>query len=235
MAFKPRPLRAVPWLWSILGLPCLIALSGCAHSYYYLPEIDGEGAIHGRKGGIIYTIPPTGTPELTLRVRALGIHKGAKDTLMLGMRMSFIRPKQGAPTAGAQEYLKPEEQILRMAGGQEIRPAYIHTMAKRNDRIDLTGKTHEVVEFLYPIPKTGDGGVPTIETYSFQWRIHYGADGVESQAPRFDRYDARPQQAAEMYPEDPDYPYDVSPLDLPGWTVIRDPFWWAVDPWWLWW
>lgn len=82
-----------------LATGLLTALCGCAHSYYYVPEIDGEGAIHGRKGGIVYTIPPKGQSELTLRVRALGI-KRVHETQMLGMRMSFARPKGTAREPG---------------------------------------------------------------------------------------------------------------------------------------
>lgn len=190
--------------------------------------------MHGKKGGIIYAIPPAGQAELTMRVRSLGIRQ-AHNVQMLGVRMSFVRPP-GALQAGpgTQEFVDPAEQIVRMEGGQELRPAYVHSRTRKQSIVELGGSTHEVIEFLYPLAKES-GGAATISSYWFEWKVHYGPGKTEQQVTRFDRYDARPQQAAEVYPEDPDYPYDISPIEMPGWTIVRGPFWWALDPWWPWW
>lgn len=211
------------------------SLGGCAHSYYYQPEIAGEGAIHGKKGGIVYSVPPGEQPELTLRLRALGINS-VHDVQMLGVRMSVRRSGKTAavgPSASPREFLDPNEQLLVLAGGQRIRPAFVHSKALRGSLIELDGVTHEVIEFLYPLPKTSKG-YESILAYDVNWTIHYGAGKSETQTARFDRYDAAPRQAAEVHPEDPDYPYDVSPIDVPGWQLYRQPFWWVLDPWWPW-
>ena len=89
----------------------------------------------------------------------------------------------------------------------------------------------EVVELLYPLSKDGDGA-KIISSYLFQWKVHYASGKTEQQVTRFNRYDAAPQQAAELFPEDSDYPYDVSPVATPGWEIVQDPFWWGLDPWW---
>ena len=81
-------------------------LFGCAHSFYYLPEIKGEGATHGRKGGVVYAIPPAGQPELTMRIRSLGIHK-TKKAQMLGIRMTFLRPNGTQGVASLHETIDP--------------------------------------------------------------------------------------------------------------------------------
>lgn len=222
-------------LWRLFfPILILIVLGGCAHSYFYSPEIAGEGAIHGKRGGIVYTIPSTGQGELTMRVRALGIHK-VHNFEMLGMRMSFGRPAgSSAVMNGTQEFVNPAEQLIRIGDGNFIKPAYVRSKEHKLSVVPLNGSTHEVIELLYPLSKDSEGA-PGISSYYFQWIVHYGDGKVEQQTARFDRQDAAPQQAAEIFPEDPDYPYDMSPIDVPGWTVIRGPYWWPLDPWWPWW
>ena len=59
-----------------------------------------------------------------------------------------------------------------------------------------------------------------------------GTRKVEQQMARFHhRQDAAPQQAAEIFPEDPDYPYDMSPIEVPGWTVSVARIGGRLDPW----
>jgi hypothetical protein len=224
------------FLQSLILTLILSALAACAHSYYYLPEIGGEGATHGKKGGIIYTIPSKGQAELTMRARSLGIRK-IHNVQMLGMRLSFVRPAGVAmntpETPETQEYVDPAEQIVRLGGGQEFKPAYVHSKTRKQSIIELSGSAHEVIEFLYPLSQESEGAAQ-INSYLFQWKVHYGHGQAEQQIARFDRNDAAPQQAAELYPEDADYPYDFSPIDVPGWQIVRDPFWWPLDPWWPW-
>jgi len=215
----------------IIGFIGVLTSSSCAHSFYYLPEISGEGAIHGKKGGIVYSVPAEGKPELTVRVRALGI-KSAKGVQMLGMRMSFACPPGADKSAQKiKEFLDPKEQILRLEGGREVAPAFVHSRARAGSIIDLKSCDHAFVELLYPLGE-GNKGSASVSLYYFEWRVHYGAGKVEQQTIRFDRYDSAPQQAAEMYPEDPDYPYDLSPVPTPGWEIVRDPYWWGFYPWW---
>ena len=49
----------------------LLTVLGCAHSYYYTPEIAGDGAMSS-KGGIVYSIP-VGAPHYKMKVASLGI------------------------------------------------------------------------------------------------------------------------------------------------------------------
>jgi len=215
-------------------MPIVLGLTACAHSYYYLPEIDGEGAIHGKKGGIVYAIPSQAHADFVVRVRSLGVKK-THNVQLLGMRLSFGPPEGAAPgSAGVKATVDPAELMVRLGGGKEIKPAYVHSKTKKQSIVEVDSRAHDVVELLYPLPAESEGAA-TVFSYYFEWTVHYGQGKFVHQTARFDRYDARPQQAAELFPEDSDYPYDVSPMDMNGWHVVREPFWWAVDPWWPWW
>jgi hypothetical protein len=217
------------------GVLAYLLLSACAsHHYYYLPEVSGPGAMAGRKGGVIYSIPARGNPELKLHLRTLGVRK-VKDAQMLALRLSFTRPDgQTAAPGKSREYIRPSELIVKIGDKLQLQPAYIHTMARQKDLIELTGRPREVVELLFPLPK-GSQGEKDVESYYFQWKVHYGYDATESQTARFDRNDSVPQQSAEYDAEDPDYPYDIAPMGMAGWQVNQDPFWWWMDPWSPWW
>ena len=184
--------------------------------------------MHANNGNIDYIIPPQGIPELKMRVRTLGVQK-VKGKQMLRLRLSFARPKgEVTPKHPEREYLSPAEQTVRI-GATEIKPAFVHTKARKETLIELTGLANETVDFLFPIP-AGNTGMDDVEIIYFKWLVHYGKGQMESQTARFDRYDAAPQQAAEPYPFDNDYPYDVSPMQMPGWYIDEDPFWWP-GPW----
>ncbi|MGZ3653342.1 MAG: hypothetical protein ACXWSC_19425, partial [Bdellovibrionota bacterium] len=171
---------------------------------------------------------------LIMRLRSLGVHK-IKGKYFLGMRMSFVRPGGSRAPARVREFLKPEELFLEIGDGPKLKPGYVHTKARLADVVELTGRVHEVVELLYPLPNN-TAGASELVRYSFEWTLHFGNGKAETQLAHFNRYDAAPQQAGSLFPEDPDYPYDVSPVDLPGWTVIRDPiFWWPMEPMRPWW
>jgi hypothetical protein len=230
--------KKVPRTFGVILL--FSGLLGCAHSYYYKPEISGPGAIYGEKGGIVYTIPPQGTPDVILRVRSLGIHR-VHNVQMVGVRMSFGRAAgvaPSSPSAGAApvDFINPNEQLIHLTTNPSeagIKPAFVHSKSRKQDFVDLTGSTHEVIELLYPLPKDSEGAA-YINSFSFYWKVHFSQSKTEQQSVRFDRLDSAPLQAAEVFPEDADYPYDVSPVTAPGWENIRDPYWWAVDPWWPW-
>jgi hypothetical protein len=205
-----------------LALSLLLALSGCAHSYYYLPEIAGEGAMQGNKGSVTYSIPPSPPTEVLMRIRSFGIRK-VKGVPMIGMRLSFVRP-QGV--VAAREFLKPEELILQF-GDVKIKPAYIYTKARKDAVIELSA-ARNVVELLYPLPNDYKNEAD-VEIFKFRWTLLYGKQLIASQTTRFDRKDAAPQQAGSLFPNDPFYPYDYGPLDMPGWEVSEDPFWWPMN------
>jgi hypothetical protein len=184
--------------------------------------------MHANHSSIDYTIPPTGIPELKMRVRTFGVQK-VKGKEMLALRISFARPTgEVTPKHPEREFMNPGEQIVRI-GENQIKPAFVHTRARKNQLIELNGLASETIDFLFPIPP-GNKGADEIEILYFKWLVHYGKGKVESQTARFDRYDAAPQQAAEPYPFDNDYPYDVSPMQMPGWYIDEDPFWWP-GPW----
>ena len=172
-----------------------------------------------------------------MRVRSLGIKK-VHNVPMLGVHLSFVHPallKSLPPVASnGTQYVQPTEFRIQLGDGQYITPAYVHSSrAEKKDQstIVLSGVAHEVVELLYPLPKE-NGDEVSIPVYLFQWKVHYGQDKSEQQIVRFDRYDATPEQGAEPFPEDNDYPYDISPMEMPGWTIVRGPYWWPLYPGW---
>jgi hypothetical protein len=213
-----------------LGLAlCLGTFSGCAHSFFYAPEIKGTGATLVKEQAIDFAVPPGDQPELKMRLRSMGTEK-VRDQKMFVVRLAFARPKENSGAkATAREYLIPADQTIQFGVGNkpQVKPAYIRTKARKDKVIELTGLESESIDLLYPMPP-GDEGTKDIERIVFHWTLHYGNNLVENQSTRFDRYDSRPQQAVEPYPNDPDYPYDISPLMMPGWEVDRDPFWWPM-------
>jgi len=216
------------------GLCLFLALNACAHHYYYLPEVSGTGATAGRSSGVIYKIPPTGTTELKVHLRALGIHK-VKDRQMVALRLSFTRPPGvSAAPKNTREFIRPSDLTLKVGDLPAIQPAYLHTMAREKDLVELTYKPSEVLELLFPLPKNIQDS-KDIETYFFTWKVHYANGAVETQTARFDRNDSAPLQSAEDAAEDANYPYGASTLGMEGWTVNQDPYWWGMDPWGPWW
>ncbi len=212
----------------------LMCFTGCAHRYYYLPELKGERIMQAKKGGIAYTIPTEGTGELIMRVRSLGVSERNKIH-MLGVRLSFGRPEgfTKVPTL-SQEFFDPTEQIVLLGGGIQLSAALVRSKNNGNPIIGLNDSVHEVVELLFPLPKDHeDAG--DVESFLFQWKIHYGQGKVERQTAYFDRYVATSEQALEFYSPDPDHPEDEKPLlELPGWQVIKWPLGWPLNPWWPW-
>lgn len=204
-------------------LSLILLLSGCAHRWYYTPEIKGVGEMHGGNGDIIYRIPPEGEPSLAMAVRSLGIKKRNR-VAMLGIRMTFSRSKGAKPLAAS---LDAGKQIL-LLGDTPIKATFVRSNGRKGTTVDLSAE-HAVVELLYPLPK-GSEGADGIERYQFRWAVAYDANRTDSQTTQFDRGDSAPQQAGSMFPDDPFYPYDRAWIFAPGW-LIDDPLWWTMGPW----
>jgi len=196
----------------------LLFLSGCSHSYFYTPEIAGKGEMQRYKGEIEYQIP-TG---ISLTLRSLGIKK-RHDMAMLGMRMTFER------TGSSPAFLDAAEQILRL-GDSRIKATLVRSKTRKLTVVDLSRENHVVIELLYPLPKFSEGD-RGIETFGFEWRVHYGNGKSETQTARFDRQDGATQQAGSVFARDLNYPYDRAPVEMPGWTIDEDPLWWPMGPW----
>jgi hypothetical protein len=214
----------------IFSILVMGAFSGCAHSFYYSPEVAGKGATESRSRSVDFAIPPSTEPELKFRIRSLGTEK-VKDQNMFVVRMAFARPKNlSAKKANAREYMVPAEQTIQLGLGNksQIKPAFIRTKARKDNVIELTGVQSEAIDLLYPLPK-GNSGTKDIERILFHWSLHYGNNKKEAQVTRFDRYDGiQSYNNAEQFPGDSDYPYDIAPLWMPGWEVNPDPFWWPM-------
>lgn len=211
----------------------LLAASSCAHSYFYTPEIAGSGAGF-RKGTLAFRLPSE-DPVLKMKIVCLGITDSpreagsAKKRKMIQIRMYFLRVKEGGPNF--REFIDPDEQRLAFLEGPEIRPALIHAAVERPDkRIALGSSKRQIVELFFPLPEeVRDAG--KIQFFSVTWKIHLDARASEQQVTRFDRSDSRPQQGAELFPWDNDFPLDYSPMVTPGWSI--DPFpwrWWEPYP-----
>jgi hypothetical protein len=191
-----------------------IALTGCAHSYYYIPETAGDGVIHSR-GGIVYSVPPN-EPTFKMKLVSLGVNKKT-----LGIRMYFVRPSHSPALSSG--FLDPKDQFL-ILNGEKISPTKIHASTEKKPLIELSQQKKQAIELFFPLP-LHDQKAKDIQFFSLQWKVHYSKTGEETQTARFDRRDSRPQQGAEMYPGDSDYPYDESPVLPPGWIADDWAFW----------
>jgi hypothetical protein len=192
-------------------VPLFLIFSGCAHHYYYVPETTGEGVIHSH-GGIIYSVPPT-HPKFKMKLTSLGVKDG-----MLGIRMYIVRKAGSAPSKDpSSDFMDPKEQILVLPDVDEkILPSKVHANTERKPLIALTSGKKQAVELYFPLPNKDNKG-RDFQSFTLSWSLHYGK-GFETQVSRFDRQDTRPEQGAEVFPADSDYPYDESPVLPPGWV-----------------
>ena len=206
----------------------LLMLSGCAHSYYYTPEIAGEGARVGR-GGVVIEIPPK-DPAIKLKLLSLGVttpprepHNGAKA---LQIRMLFVRTPKGADTPVSVD--TADLKLAPLGDDDGILPGLVHAASHQGSIVELGPMAKQAVDVWFPLPRASRGAAD-IQYFTLRWKIHYGANLAEEQVTRFDRQDSRSQQSAELFPWDADFPYDVSPVLPPGW--IYDPWpWWEPFP-----
>ncbi len=205
-----------------------LGVFGCAHSYYYIPEVAGDGAMSSR-GGVVYSIPATVNPHYKMKVAYLGIadesvskhfHKKEKT---LRVRMYLLK-KSDSKDAG---FIDPKDEVLVLDSGDlKIHPVAVFARSKKRPIVELAQRRKQTVDFFFPLPE-GNKGTLEIQHFSFQWTVHYDAKNSETQTTRFDRQDSRPQGGAEMFPEDGLYPFYESPLLSP------DPDW-MMDDWDFW-
>jgi hypothetical protein len=205
----------------------LLTLLGCAHSYYYTPEVAGDGAMSS-KGGVVYSIPASAA-RYKMKVAYLGVadesvstHFNKKEkTLRLRM---YFRKKSDVKNTG---FIDPKDEVLTLDSGDlKIHPSAVFASSKKRPLIGLADRDKQTVDFFFALPQ-GNEGTLAIQHFSFQWTVHYDAKNSETQSTRFDRQDSRPQGGAEMFPEDGLYPFYESPLLSP------DPDW-MMDDWDFW-
>jgi hypothetical protein len=206
----------------------ILALLGCAHSYYYTPEIAGDGAMSS-KGGIVYSLPPA-SPRYRMKVAYLGIadesvsrhfHEKGKT---LRVRMYLLKKSVDSKNPG---FIDPHDEVLTLDSGElQVHPVAVIARSKKRPLIELAPRQKQTVDFFFALPQ-GNEGALAIQHFSFQWKVHYDAKNSETQTTRFDRQDSRPQGGAEMFPEDGLYPFYESPLLSP------DPDW-MMDDWDFW-
>jgi hypothetical protein len=211
------------------ALTLLVAASSCAHGYYYTPEIAGEGAMF-RQGTIAFHLPPT-DPTIKMKLLCLGIGDAPQAAAyprhdkMLQIRFYILRSKE--ISSAPQEYIDADDVRIVLAGKHEVKPALVHASIERADKhIGLSPSKRQVIEMFFPLPHSIQGP-DEVQAFNLDWKIHLNSTQVVDEVTRFDRQDSRPQQGAELFPGDADFPYDFSPELTPGWTV---------DPWpWRWW
>jgi len=213
-------------LTSLLFVFSALFLAGCAHHYYYLPEIAGDGAISGH-GGVVYSIPPKES-VIKMKLVSLGIENAPKeahappDSKMIQIRMYFLR------TSGASVpvFVDPKEQTVTLTNGVELHPSLVHARTQKKPAVELSDAKKQAIEFFFPLANVANGA-SFIQFFSLRWRVHYGTTS-EEQVVRFDREDSRPQQGAELFPGDPLYPYDESPEFIPDGWAVGEWGWWGM-------
>jgi hypothetical protein len=186
-----RYLKLVALSFGFLGL------AGCAHSYYYVPEIAGNGATFTR-GGVLYVIPPE-SPRLRMKLVSLGVKTNPEQQKILHIRMYFVR----LSSATTPEYLDVTDQSLILpSSSNPISPSKVHANTKQRPNIELANVDKQVIELLFPLPQ-GSAGANSFQSFLLKWKIHY--DGkFEEQTTRFDRQDMAPQQGVGEYEYPPD-------------------------------
>jgi hypothetical protein len=216
-------MKSILKIFIALALPIL---SGCAHSYYYVPEISGDGAVFGRNG-VIYSIPPQ-QPDFKMKLVSMGMQKAPaaanapEGTKMIQIRMYIVRPDSKSVPA----FIDPKEQVLIFTNGAEVRPTFVHARTVKKPVVELSDSKKQAIEFFFPMAlATKDASY--VQFFSLRWKIHYG-NKAEQQVVRFDRQDSRPQQGAEMFPGDPLYPYDEAPEFVPNDWEASEWGWWGM-------
>jgi hypothetical protein len=142
-------------------------LVGCAHSYYYTPEVAGDGAM-ASKGGVVYSLPPT-SPRYGMKVAYLGIadesvtahfHKKEK---MLRVRMYFL--KKSTDSEQNPGFIDPKEETLVLdSGSLVIHPAAVFAHSKSRPRVELVNRQKQTVDFFFPLPHFIGQSITTAKT-----------------------------------------------------------------------
>lgn len=221
-------------LGSSLILSVSLYMAGCAHSFQYLPEISGPGAMFARHG-VAYSIPSK-DPEVRMKLVYVGMARikeaQVKEKMML-IRMYLRRPhkEDAAPPSTSTKppirLLPSEQELILPLDPTPIRPAKVHASIAKKPWIELSPRGMQVVEFLFPMPKY-DNRSKELQYFSVSWEIHYGQNNVEKQLTRFDRFDSAPEQDnGEAGAVDLDDPY-AQALNLPMGTQ------WVPEPWFWW-
>ena len=142
-----------------------LLLNGCSHSYFYRPEVAGDGAIYAQSG-VIYAVPAK-KPELKLKLTYVGVTGAPK-----GLSIS-------------------DEQKLVFSAGSSI-PAMTAIDNKPEVKITLSAqKTTQGVDLFFPLP-AGAQTLNEYQSFTLQWAIHCGRTKTENRLVRFDRFDTAP-------------------------------------------
>jgi hypothetical protein len=186
-------------LFSGVCITGLLLVSGCAHNYFYTPEVSGAGAM-SRKGGVIYSVPPS-QPEVKIKVMSNGVIKKPEDLpadirakmdrheRMVEVRLFFVR-MPGVNSSS--DFVIPSEQHVLLRDTDEIGATFARATVSKTSRIELTSKNRKQgIALFFPLPDAVQDD-NELQFFKFKWTLHYGDGKTEQQTLRFDRQDSAP-------------------------------------------
>ena len=175
----------------LLVLASLVAMA-CGHTTYK-PEVSGPKAALS-KGGVVFPIPPTGAPDVKMKL----VSQPTPKDQTLHLQMFF---KRMTTDASKRASIDPHAQILILPDdGAQIRPSKVYANTAAKPYVDLSSADKQAIELVYQLPQGGD----KYPYYSLRWAINYGAGRIETHTTRFDR-DAKPSGNPD--PLAPDFPW----------------------------
>jgi hypothetical protein len=214
-------LRIVLGIWILASFALL---SSCAHRYYFVPEVEGDGARYGGNG-VILMIPPS-QPEFKLKLVSFGPVPAPKQAnLPSGTKMFELRMYLGASTTAGvikSASIDPKEQALLLPDFPEIRPTLIHTSVSAKKVLKVQGPKPRVIELFFPLPEHWK--LSEAQWFSVRWKLRYGNDEIAEQQTRFDRRDRGVEGGGEI-PGDPYYS-DMDQAIIPP-EFLGDGEWWG--------
>jgi hypothetical protein len=231
-----------------LVLAFAAASFGCAHSYHYVPEVEGNGATHAAEA-VIYAIP-TNRPIVKIEMVSPGMgvpqSKSSTDPKveMMQIRIFFQRSPSSKQTKNKNScdpiLMMPHEQLLQFTDGTLLQPSVVHATAYSDQppqsklahpnkvsqtKIQFSCRPNHAVELFYTLPKTKDQATE-VQSFVLISKIRYRKDQVAQQKTRFDRVDSHSHNSVDpsAFHNDQFYPYDYL-LPISSEWIGNDWYW----------
>ena len=162
--------------------------SGCAHHYFYAPEIKGQAVKYERGSGVIYSIPVK-IPRVKMNLMSLGVVKtklgnsATSEGPALLMRAYFVRTTDDVPCIPI--LINPSEFELSFQKYQ-LTPTL-------KTQIELSCEKSQAIEFLYPLPPTISTN-QDLESFFIDWKVYLKLEKIVAhQKARFNLEDSSSQ------------------------------------------
>jgi len=193
---------------TFLLLPLLLCLEGCAHNYFFKPEVEGPGATSD-KGAVRYSIPPV-NPAVEVRLVSFGVVNTPEDAHSQAQSMIQVRAfiTEISPRAQLTDFalFDPKVQSISIGAStpdaQTVGTEFARSKTAKNDASAPSGSKTRAYDLFFPMPPRARSA-NSLQSFVFHWSVRYGERPAVQQTTRFDRLDSSQQQSQNFYFNDP--------------------------------